>query len=437
MNKIVENVLTLIILSLFSNTVYCEQFSLINEMVAASISGNENQVIETKAKIEAAEKPTKGDRKVARKLNDDALLALKDSKFDTAATILTTALDADKSDTEIASNLCYALIKSGKANQAEDPCLHSIMLNPNRAAAWANLSEIYANKSDLNSATAVLNITYLLSTNKEKTKEFFQKYLIDGQQNPTLLAAATQAIKNEGIKPLFDSQAIIQPVNPKSTPEKIITQKTQTNDFKQSSTSKFPQQLLGIWYCPVTLSNDTEYTDEYNIREDNIILKFYNYRLSQKNEALYEITSWNSQKLILKLITLHIEDGDWDGYIKSSDGMQTYVYKNTNTPNEVIPLDSNVPDSNIEFKYTDNDKDIATIDHVNPFIGFSNNLNEEGCTKNKEKLKWLKFDHTNDKKPEQRAPNNCLNQSIALKMSGATEEEVSHAAWLCTMNGGR
>ena len=195
-------ILIIIFLSLFSSLLYSQSKSLIDQMIDASITGDEEKVLQIKSSIESTTKPSKGDRKTARTLNDKALFELNAGNFDAAVELLTKAYEADPSDTEVASNLGYALIKSGNIKQAEAPFNHSIMLNPNRTDAWANLSVFFADKGDFRSSTAVLNIAYLLSANKDKTKVYFQKFLIDNRENKTLVAAATEALKDEGIKPI-------------------------------------------------------------------------------------------------------------------------------------------------------------------------------------------------------------------------------------------
>jgi hypothetical protein len=205
MKNFVTTVIILTFTAFFPKLVISENYSIIDEMIAASISGDETRFLEVKSSLEKTYKPEKGDRKVARKLNDDALLLLKGNDFQTAAEVLSSAMNADSSDAEIASNLCYALIKAGKPHDAEKPCRKSIMLKPNRAAAWANLAEVYADKGDLKSTIALLDITYLLSTDKNKTKDFLQKYFIDEQKNKILITSANQALQNEGIKPVSES----------------------------------------------------------------------------------------------------------------------------------------------------------------------------------------------------------------------------------------
>ncbi|MCQ8118192.1 tetratricopeptide repeat protein [Methylomonas rosea] len=226
--------IALITAVLFLTDLKAEPTSQIDAMIASSIAGNEAKVLEAKSGIESLQKPAKGNRTVARNLNDKGLAEINSGNYDTAIALLTTAFETDRSDTEIASNLGYAMVKAGKKSQAEVPFRASIMLNPNRAAAWANLSEVYADKGDLKSATAVLNIAYLLSTNKDKTKLYFQKLLTDNKENKILVSATNQAIKNEGIKPI--------------TIEKIsdtdyLIKASETNTIEKTSQAK---ELLNI-----------------------------------------------------------------------------------------------------------------------------------------------------------------------------------------------
>jgi uncharacterized protein len=238
------------------NNIVTNPQELIDQIISASIEGDENKVEEIKKNIESNSSPIRGDRKVARKLNDDAIAKLKENDFQSAATLLSSALQADSSDTEIASNLCYALIKSGKSPQAQEPCRHSITLKPDRAAAWANLAEVFADKGDLKSTTALLNITFHFSTDKDKTKEFFQKHFIDGQQNQILIIAANAALSNEGIRPVTDgvtqpspvqTEPIIEANNNQPAPESLASNKIiPIVESHQSDLTQAPPTINGL-----------------------------------------------------------------------------------------------------------------------------------------------------------------------------------------------
>ncbi|MFM8342428.1 MAG: tetratricopeptide repeat protein, partial [Methylomonas sp.] len=118
---------------------YIDQYSAIDKMIAAVINGDESKFMEEKSKIESSGKSIRGDRKAARILNDKALVDLKSGNYDSAVSWLYQAFQTDQGDTEIASNLGYALIKSGRIRESEKPFRDSIILNPNRETAWANL----------------------------------------------------------------------------------------------------------------------------------------------------------------------------------------------------------------------------------------------------------------------------------------------------------
>jgi len=178
------------------------EFSKIDEMITASVLGDESRVIKIKTEIESLPKPTKGNRKLARSLNDKGLNDINVGDFEDAITSLIAACEADPTDSEIASNLGYAYLKSDNKSQAEIPILKSLMLNPGRTAAWTNLAEVLSEKGDLRTTIAILNLAFLYSKNIEKTKEYFQKFLIDEQQNVNLASAAKQSLIDQGIKPV-------------------------------------------------------------------------------------------------------------------------------------------------------------------------------------------------------------------------------------------
>jgi hypothetical protein len=83
MNKLKIKLL-IIILSLFSSLLYSQSKSLIDQMIDASISGDEEKVVQIKSLIESTAKPPKGDRQTARILNNKGLFELSAGNFDAA-----------------------------------------------------------------------------------------------------------------------------------------------------------------------------------------------------------------------------------------------------------------------------------------------------------------------------------------------------------------
>jgi tetratricopeptide (TPR) repeat protein len=107
-----------------------------------------DKLLAAKNSLEGLGKPTKGDRKAARKLNDTAIALMGEKKYTEAIPILEDAHKTDPADIEIMNNLAYAYIEKGivendfaKAKQSLVDTLH---LKPERAQAWANLGRTFS-----------------------------------------------------------------------------------------------------------------------------------------------------------------------------------------------------------------------------------------------------------------------------------------------------
>lgn len=172
-----------------------------DEMIAASINGDEAEVLKTKARADLAEKPQRGDRKSARALNTKGLADISAGNFDSAIEALTKAGQADPLDAEIPSNLGYAYLKKGAYEQAKRALAQSISLQPGRGSTWATLAEAFARSGDIEKATACFNIAFTFSQNRDKTKEFLSK-IVTENADAKLTTAAKAALATEGIKPL-------------------------------------------------------------------------------------------------------------------------------------------------------------------------------------------------------------------------------------------
>lgn len=137
------------------------------------------KISEIKEKIEAIEKPVNGDRKAARKLNEQGLAALRSDDFVNAASALKYATTTDPSDVEILNNYVYALIKAKRLLDAESEAGHLLTISPGRSSAWANLAEVYAIKNNNEEAVAALVLAFQFSTNKDRMMKFLSERSID------------------------------------------------------------------------------------------------------------------------------------------------------------------------------------------------------------------------------------------------------------------
>ena len=137
------------------------------------------KISEIKGKIEAFPKPETGDRKTARKLNEQGLMALKSDDFPQALAVLKNASATDPADVEILNNYVYTLIKANRLQDAELEAGRLLTISPGRSSAWANLAEIYAIKNNSEEAVAALVLAFQFSSNKDRTINFLNDRAAD------------------------------------------------------------------------------------------------------------------------------------------------------------------------------------------------------------------------------------------------------------------
>ena len=150
------------------------------------------KISEIKGKIEAFPKPETGDRKAARKLNEQGLMALKSDDFPQALAVLKNASATDPADVEILNNYVYTLIKANRLQDAELEAGRLLTISPGRSSAWANLAEIYAIKNNSEEAVAALVLAFQFSSNKDRTINFLNDRAAD--TNSPLQATAKKTI---------------------------------------------------------------------------------------------------------------------------------------------------------------------------------------------------------------------------------------------------
>lgn len=138
-------------------------------------NSNSVKLLELKAKIEEIyPKPEKGDRKTARALNDQALLAFRQENYQLAANIFAEALKSDPSDIEVLNNYAYALLKGGKYVDAERILGFVLSIAPGRTSGWANLADVYANTNRPDAASAGFVVGFRFATNQDKALAFLK-----------------------------------------------------------------------------------------------------------------------------------------------------------------------------------------------------------------------------------------------------------------------
>ncbi len=140
-------------------------------------------------------RPSKGDRKAARKLNDTAIALMSEKKYTEAIPVLQEANKTDPSDIEIMNNLAYARIEEGitenNFTQAKTALVNTLQLKPERAQAWANLGRTFALEGNETAATNCYINFFRFAENKDKALSRLQEGI--NETNPALSKSLTNA----------------------------------------------------------------------------------------------------------------------------------------------------------------------------------------------------------------------------------------------------
>ena len=156
-------------------------------------NNTESSIEEIQYELDNLPKPIKGDKKAARKINNEGLLQFNSNHFDNAVTFFTKAHNLDPSDIEIVNNLGYALLKQHSLDSAEQVLMSTIALSPKRVPAWTNLADLYAVKGDIKHAIAAYSYVFRYSSNKVRIYQYMKK-LNDNENVDALKQARIQAM---------------------------------------------------------------------------------------------------------------------------------------------------------------------------------------------------------------------------------------------------
>lgn len=158
--------------------------------------------MEAARRIDAMPKPQRGDRKLARKLNNEGLDSLKQAKLADAAATLTKALEADPADEEILSNLIYAYNEDGNFTKAEQLAYNGLALNPRRANIWLPIAIAKQKQGKASEALAAMWIAWQFSEDKERMSALLDKRIAEGTDDGMkMMYANAKAWVLEGKKP--------------------------------------------------------------------------------------------------------------------------------------------------------------------------------------------------------------------------------------------
>lgn len=145
----------------------------IEGLVAAAAAGDQARLGRVVAELKARPRPPRGDRRLARSLNDRGLALWQRQRFAEAAVFFRQAHEADSSDVEIRENLGYALLKSGKVAEAKSAILSALEIGPERASAWGSLGLIQAKQGRHREAVASVLTAYRFAPNPKRALDVY------------------------------------------------------------------------------------------------------------------------------------------------------------------------------------------------------------------------------------------------------------------------
>jgi len=185
-------------------------------------------------RIGSLNKAQRGDRKLARNLNQKGLDESKNNNLSGAMDLLKRAVSADPADVEIASNLGYVALRANKIEVADQALSSALLLDPRRTSAWVPIAELFTLKGDKGAAVRALLLGYEFSGNKEKSMTFFEDKANTAEREAM---RPIYALAIQKIKALLERAALL-PTFPKSTL------------YREAR-----NQLIKMGWSPVTLPN--------------------------------------------------------------------------------------------------------------------------------------------------------------------------------------
>jgi tetratricopeptide (TPR) repeat protein len=135
-----------------------------------------------------------GDRKKARQLNDRGTAKLRSGNPSEAVAEFLAAHQADPVDVEILNNLGYAEMLAGQP----DAGLHlvsTLILEPGRANAWANLGHLFARREAVQEAVACFSLSLRFAARPAKTLQFLKE--LAAKENSPALNQSVQRLASQ------------------------------------------------------------------------------------------------------------------------------------------------------------------------------------------------------------------------------------------------
>ena len=165
----------------------------VSRLVAAAIAGDQTRLRELVTQLRSRPR-ARGDRVRARRLNEHGLALSQRQRYAEAAAYFRDAHRADGSDSEIAENLGYSLLRAGEVAAAEPAILSALELAPERASAWGSLGLIYAKQGKHREGVACVLTAYGFAADRKRVLEVYTR-LAANDEDAKVRAMLSEAVE--------------------------------------------------------------------------------------------------------------------------------------------------------------------------------------------------------------------------------------------------
>ena len=165
----------------------------VQTLIAAAIAGDEGRLERIAKELRAKPRPPRGERRLARDLNERGLALWRRQRFSEAAVYFRQAHQADASDPEIAENLGYALLRSGQVAEAESAIHAALTLAPDRASAWGTLGMLRAKAGRHSEGVACVLTAYRFTRDQRRTLDVYSR-LATTDEDPRVRAVLSEVV---------------------------------------------------------------------------------------------------------------------------------------------------------------------------------------------------------------------------------------------------
>lgn len=124
-------------------------------------------------RIDALPKPDLGNKAMARKFNNEGLDALRREDHAAAVDAFRRGLQENPRDVELAGNLGFAQLRSGRSDAAVASLTQAVVLDPRRTSTWTPLAEALAMNGRKEEALAALWVSFQWSGNRDKSLAYY------------------------------------------------------------------------------------------------------------------------------------------------------------------------------------------------------------------------------------------------------------------------